>query len=177
MDEESDDLSAEIEFIEVRGTKTIVEQCTPCSNGIPNKEQNKCFPCDRDHFLVKKVTGFTCEKCASDHYSPPGSVGSTACKKRPPCTIEDYETKFTECNGDFKRDQQYFWREPKICNSLAEGAVQLPADAKNQPCRGCGRGEYRDDTNQCVSCENGYYQNYDNHRFVKERKIKECKVC
>ena len=44
-------------------------------------------------------------------------------------------------------------------------------------CRGCGRGEHRNEKDECVYCEDGYYQNIDNHRLTDGKKILECKKC
>jgi hypothetical protein len=45
------------------------------------------------------------------------------------------------------------------------------------PCRGCGRGEFRNfDTDQCEHCLTGFYQDLDNHDGNLE-KIRSCKVC
>ena len=46
------------------------------------------------------------------------------------------------------------------------------------PCRGCGRGEYRDreDPNECTYCPTGFYQDQDNHEGNLFRTT-ECKMC
>lgn len=108
-------------------------------------------------------------------YSPPGSVGAAACLYRPPCTSEDYTFEVTECIDD-RRELIFKLKQPQICNIDAPGAIVQPKNEKIY-CRGCGRGEHRDENDKCVSCADGYYQDLDNHQMANGTKIQECKKC
>ena len=155
--DQSDDLSAEIYWIVIRGTKLMDQECQVCSKGIPNETKDRCIPCQRDEYESQTSDDTnTCLPCPPDKYSPPGSVGEKSCKKRPTCRDEDHMYTLTECvNG--KRDQKYSWREPKICTSVPKGAASLPSTGKGYHCRGCMRGNYRDEDDKCVACETGHY--------------------
>lgn len=54
--------------------------------------------------------------------------------------------------------------------------MDLPEDYQGIKCQGCGRGEHRDAQNNCVYCEEGYYQDIDNHH-MEVAAIQNCKKC
>jgi len=103
-----------------------------------------------------KAAGGVCMNCPIDTFSPPGSIGSASCKKRKPCAEDDYTFTYSDC--DIKTNTRHkaaVWtKNPMICDN--SNSI-LPSDT-TVPCRGCGRGEYRNpETDQCIWCETGYF--------------------
>lgn len=77
-------------------------------------------------------------QCPLNKFAPMGAVGFDACMPKSPCTEDDQEFTFSECENS-KRIKSYKWREPKIC-SEDSGKMLLPSEKVN--CRGCGKGAY-----------------------------------
>ena len=51
-------------------------------------------------------------------------------------------------------------------------------DSTLVPCRGCGKGEYRDEaSNRCMACEDGFFQSLDNHMEENNTIITKCQEC
>ena len=95
--------------------------------------------------------------------------------ERPACQVQDYTFSFSECKNDVRK-QTFSWRNPKFCLEDVDGAVILPK-TKEVSCRGCGRGEHRNENDKCVFCEDGFYQDIDNHRLESGKKVLTCKEC
>jgi len=55
--------------------------------------------------------------------------------------------------------------------------MDAPLEEVEIPCRGCGLGQHRDASDECVYCDGGTYQDVDNHLLTEGHKIQECKVC
>ena len=105
------------------------------------------------------AAGGACKSCPEDTFSTTGSIGLSKCLPRKPCTEDDYTHSFTECNLDKNiRVKSYYWKIPRICNKDKEsGSVELPNE-EPVPCRGCGRGEFRNlETDQCDYCPTGEF--------------------
>ena len=49
-------------------------------------------------------------------------------------------------------------------------------DNEKVRCRGCGRGEFRNSSDLCEACPDGFYQENDN-QLMELDKIKSCKSC
>lgn len=156
----SDDLAAWIDYIEINGVKRINTECQPCDKGVPNENGTMCVPCELDHYLEPSTP--QCVPCPYSKFAPMGSVGQDACRPRPPCTDDDMEFTFGDCENG-KRVKSYNWREPKIC-SEESGKMLHPTETAN--CRGCGKGSYfnesSDHPDKCDSCPDGFYQEVDN---------------
>lgn len=93
----SEDLLAEIEYIEIRGVKQFNGRCQECYDSISNDNRTKCSHCPRDHYLEIDNNVRSCEKCPDDYYSPANSVGYDSCLPSPPCQVEDYTFTLGEC--------------------------------------------------------------------------------
>ena len=92
-----------------------------------------------------------------------------------PCKIEDYSFNIGACvNGT--RMLNFMLIEPTICSDQVEGAIEQP-ESTLVPCRGCGRGESRNEEDECVPCQDGYYQDKDNHMEENGTLITACKKC
>jgi len=109
---QSDDLSAEIEYIKINGTQTMNKKCQICESGIANKEGNRCIGCAVNEYFDEKTS--TCKSCGHYKYSAAGSVGSFSCLDRPDCREEDWTFEVTECVND-QRFLKFKLREPNIC--------------------------------------------------------------
>lgn len=81
IEDTSDDLSAEIEFIEVRGVKTMITECQVCEKGIPDFDKARCLECPRDQYLDESTeSGDRCKACPKNYFSPSGSIGAESCQ-------------------------------------------------------------------------------------------------
>lgn len=47
----NDDLSAEIEFIKVKGIKLLNNKCQECPSGVANEDGSKCVMCKVNEYL------------------------------------------------------------------------------------------------------------------------------
>ena len=103
----SDDLSAEIEYISIKGTKLMNDKCQKCERGIPNFDGDRCMLCLANEYYENGK----CQKCNPAMYSPPGSVGASSCLYRPPCKKEDYTFSVTECIDD-RRELVFKLKDP-----------------------------------------------------------------
>ena len=75
------------------------------------------------------------------------------------------------------RVKDFYWKSPKLCNEKHPNSAKLPKTELDQPCRGCGLGQYRtEDLMDCEYCPTGFYQPRDNKEGKKEI-IKECLKC
>ena len=130
-----------------------------------------------NYYLDDFVTmGGECRPCPFDQYSSSGSYGLGSCKHKKPCTSDDYAFKYSECDSwRDERTKSYFWKYPMICDESRPESVKLPED-KLEHCRGCGKGEFRQINETCSYCDEGFYQDQDNHDGEKG-KITSCKVC
>ena len=80
-----------------------------------------------------------------------------------PCVESDFSFDFTECDvWTGERMEKYYWKMPQICDHNHQDSVKLPED-KKVPCRGCGRGQFRNSENKCEYCEAGFYQDIDDY--------------
>ena len=100
-------------------------------------------------------------QCLPSEYSAPGSIGKETCVKREACKVDDYTFEVTECVKE-RRFLKFKVKEPVICSLNLEGAVEQPPDV-TVFCRGCGRGEFRNKDDACEACQEGFYQDIDNH--------------
>ena len=122
----SDDLSAEIDWIEIRGVKTINKACQFCERGRANAAKDRCEVCFRNEYLDESVKdGERCKKCPAEKYSPPGSVGADSCRPRLPCGEDDKGFVVSECE-DGRRLQSFYWREPRICRPPGGAKEPVP---------------------------------------------------
>ena len=176
-----EDLAAEIEFIKITGVSSSTRECKKCNKGIANMQQNRCVTCGPNEYLDDlAAAGGECKKCSDSTYSPSNSYGADSCLPKLPCTSQD-KTYFFESADDSECDhllntraKRNVYKTPITCDTTKGEPL-----GKNEivPCRGCSRGEHRDpDTNGCVFCGGGWYQDHDNHDG-KGYKIKECEPC
>lgn len=172
----SDDLSAEIELIEIRGTNTFNKECQACPHGVSNAQKTRCQICEKNEYLqIQNNNSNVCKKCPPNAYSSQGSIGEASCVKRSACTISDYTFTLGECLKN-TRMLNFLFIEPKICSDEITGAIGMP-ESTLVPCRGCGRGEYRKESGECLSCQDGFFQDKDNHVQENESMITTCTEC
>jgi hypothetical protein len=149
----SDDLSAEIEFIQVSGVRPTVRNCQQCLRGVPNADQSRCIPCEQDRYLDPETA--SCRSCPNGYYAPDGAIGEESCLERPPCEQDDVHFEFTEC-VDGKRDKIHTLRKPQVCYEPSDG-YELPDKIVGLPCKGCGRGTFRNEEGLCEKCALGTF--------------------
>ena len=51
-----------------------------------------------NYYLDDLAQDERCKKCPAGTYAPPGSVGSSACVPRLPCTEDDYTIGYSGCD-------------------------------------------------------------------------------
>lgn len=94
----SEDLSAEISYIEIRGIKSINKECQTCIHGVSDVSQSRCLKCEANQYLETSSDGsHVCKECPEDSYSPNDSIGISSCLKRLPCKVEDFSVSLGEC--------------------------------------------------------------------------------
>jgi len=104
-------------------------------------------------------------------------MGLHSCTDRPFCTKSDYFFNFTDCNATSqKRQKEYHWHEPKICDSGRKRSVSLPK-SEEVYCQGCGRGQFKNSTGECSFCDDGEYQDVNNRARKGGNRINKCKKC
>jgi hypothetical protein len=97
---------AELQIVELIGTKFADEQCLPCSKegmlggmgGAAGASQiSRCLQCPKDHYADDTSLEYVCRACPPNHHSTEGAVGRKSCKLRLPCTQDDTFSVVTPC--------------------------------------------------------------------------------
>lgn len=73
--------------------------------------------------------------------SPAGSIGIQSCVTNRECQTSDYNVNYTVCSNG-TRASEYYWIEPKTCNSEKNESVRLPSNSDSAPCGPCAEGYY-----------------------------------
>ncbi len=137
---------AMIDMIEMNGLFFADSSCIPCPPGsISAAGSRNCTVCPKDTYSE----GTHCEPCPSTEYAP---LGSAVCFPRAPCTMDDYEFLYTECDSSWRMSKVAEWITPKICG----GGVSKPATVYDLPCFACPPGFFRRvGSGDCIGCPDG----------------------
>jgi hypothetical protein len=156
---DGDDM-AYIKNLEIYGTAWADDSCAACPTGTyaPGRQLARCLSCPANS-KAPNVGSSACIPCDADHeFSRPGA---TTCLTRALCVAQDYHVTRTLCQldsefeGGRSRLQTYQWLEPKLCDSVAAGAVALPSPS-NVACQACAGGYRRpENITVCTACPTG----------------------
>lgn len=163
---------AEIEIVELIGTKFADEHCLPCSKegavmvggSSSNSQVSRCLKCGKNQYADDASLQYVCRDCPPNHHSVEGSVGAKACKVRLPCTESDTFDVVTPCGrvgNDYAMYLVKKWKHPKTCNSTVTGSVNLAMfHRENMTCPACPPGHFRPSgrlfDGSCQSCPVGH---------------------
>ncbi|XP_052008006.1 endosome/lysosome-associated apoptosis and autophagy regulator family member 2-like isoform X2 [Xyrauchen texanus] len=129
--------------------------CFPCKPGTFSRTpgSSSCEPCPQDTYSSHGAS--SCTPCNTEtHYA---SEGSAMCRRRPPCSEEDYIQTYSTCDEEGKTQVIFKWVEPQICLMDALGAVKLPPSGQREPCPPCNPGFYNNGTATCSPCPPGTF--------------------
>ncbi|CAK0859128.1 unnamed protein product, partial [Prorocentrum cordatum] len=154
-----------VQVIEVVGTQHSDLVCREChsANTHSMSGASRCNACGRDQYLEHRSINLEqCLDCPAGKWSSPGSVSSTSCRDRMPCSASDVDVTYTPCEQE-QRHRQRVWREPVTCLTDAPNASSLlEVSGEPVPCEPCQPNEYRPYRSECkpvewISCSPGHY--------------------
>ncbi|KAL9649072.1 hypothetical protein ABK040_008449 [Willaertia magna] len=158
---------AKIRSIEIEGEiadSSNQLSCTKCPKGSYSNGTVPCSPCPVNTYADEEGLSI-CKVCPDGKKSSTGAI--TCLIDDTPCLTSDYSYRYaSNCEliaNEWKRRKEYFWVEPKICNSDRSDSAILP-NTEIIPCSGslqCRKGQTPSITNpvgeSCNYCEPGKF--------------------